>query len=153
MTAAILPATFCPRTVLERKAPVAFRRDYDDGEVAYTFQVTESDEAFVVVSGKGNMPGAHKMVADLNDAVETLGERTVKIWFDVSQNKGAPMRSQFLFAKWFFANRKVVGKGAVVGAGPIERRMASFVCSFAGFKNIKFFEHAADAQRWLYAED
>jgi hypothetical protein len=133
------------------RAPV-FERRYDDGEVAFHFTVDALRDAEMVVTGRGNMAGAHAMIGYLDEAVATLGlAGESRVYFDVSRVRGAPLRTQILFGKWFFKHRSLIGRAAVVGAGPFERRLAAAVCAFAGIRTFRFFETQGDARGWLGA--
>ena len=126
---------------------VLFERRYDDGEVAFCFRVDEARDVEIAVTGRGNMPGAHAMIACLDEAVSTLGiNGTSRVFFDVSRVRGAPLRTQFLFGKWLFGHRRLIGGAAIVGAGPWERRLATAVCTFAGLRSFRFFEAHPEAR-------
>jgi len=129
--------------------PTVFARDYDDGTVRFTFCL-EGDRASVEVFGKGTLPGSEAMIGFLDEAVATVGAaRPFQIYVDLSRVRGAPLRAQWLFGRWFVSHRKYIGAAAIAGAGPVERRIASAVCAMARFKTMRFFEHPVDARKWL----
>jgi len=131
-------------------AVTVLERSYQDDLVRFTVTLDGDDETVVVVRGKGSMPGAHAMLGYLDEAMARLsGARPARFFFDVTGVRGAPLRSQLMFGKWFYRHRKQVTRGVVVGAGPVERRLATAVCSIAGVRNVRFFERAEEARAWL----
>ncbi len=129
----------------------AFQRDYDDGEVRFTIRVDAvSHDTIVVVEGRGNLAGGTAMLACLDEIAARFGSKlSSRFSFDVSRVRGAPMRSQIQFGRWFFAHRHIVSGAAVIGAGPVERRLATAVCAVAGIRNFRFFTDHGEARAWL----
>jgi hypothetical protein len=131
--------------------PPALERHYDDGEVSFDGRLDAGGDVQVTVRGHGNLPGARAMIAFLDEVASHLGGgRSARIHYDISRVHGAPLRAQILFAKWFVSHRRVVSRVAIVGAGPVERRVAAIAS--AGFGNLRFFERDAEARAWLRAD-
>lgn len=125
-------------------------RDYDDGAARWRGRLDSGHRLDVHVTGKGTMPGAHAMVAFLDEVVAALGEGgTARFHYDITGVRGAPLRAQLLFGRWFMRHRAIVERGAIVSTSAFERGFASAVCGIAGVRNVRFFERDADARAWL----
>lgn len=144
-----------------REARAPFVRAYDDGDVRWTCTRAAGDgdgdgvrEVIeLVVRGRGTLAGATRMIEVLDEAIAGAAEDSARLWFDVAQVRGAPLRSQAMFGRWLVRQRHVVHRVVVLGAAPWERRLATFACSVAGFRAFRFFDarDRDEARRWLRA--
>jgi hypothetical protein len=131
-----------------------FERRYDDGEVRFAFGVDEGFMSEIIVIGRGNMPGSRSMLEYLDEAVKRFGvDRASRLFFDLSQVNGGPLRAQIMFGRWLLKHRKIVHRAAVFGAGPWERRLATVACKIAGFKGFRFFTDATTARIWMLEDE
>lgn len=126
-------------------------RSYDDGQVRFTV-TTDGDQVTIVVRGRGTMAGAERMIEYLDEAIAAAGpDRPLRLFFDVANVRGAPVRSQMSFGRWLFGHRRALRRAVVFGAAPWERRLATVACKVGGFDAFRFFdERERDAaRRWL----
>ena len=134
------------------EAAPRLQRRYDDGQVCFVVTADASDQVSIVVRGRGTLAGAERMIEYLDEAIAVAGPgRQLRWFFDVAHVRGAPLRSQVLFGRWLFGQRRAVRRAVVFGAAPWERRLATVACKVGGFDAFRFFDehHAADARRWL----
>jgi hypothetical protein len=135
------------------KAGPLFEQAYDDGKVRFTFTVDEHRDTEIVVDGRGTMPGGIRMIELLDETLARFGaDGGSRFHFDVARVKGSPLRSQLIFGKWLLKRRRAIGRVAVSGAAPLERRLATAVCTIAGFGNLRFFDRRDEARAWLAAD-
>lgn len=133
--------------------PLLVSRRYDDGKVAISFEIDADHNTTVVVVGDGTLGGARAMLGYLDDAVRELGPTFhTRVYFDLSESRGAPLRAQFMFGKWLLGHKRMIARGVVVGARPVERRLAAAAVRIAGLSNVRFFEDGEAARAWLHAE-
>ncbi len=126
---------------------------HDDGKSRIDFLLTELAtgelRAQVRVSGSGTMDGANALVRFLDLAIRAQNTGKANALMDLSDAKDSPIRAQFLLGKWLLTNKSRVGQVAVVGAKPWERKLATFVITFARLDTVAFHEQAPSALRWL----
>lgn len=128
-------------------------RRYDDDKVAISFEIDADHNTTVVVRGDGTLGGARAMLGYLDDAVRELGPTFhSRVFFDLSESRGAPLRAQFMFGKWLLGHKAMIARGVVVGARPLERRIAAAAVRIAGLSNVRFFERADEARAWLHGD-
>ena len=137
----------------ERAAAPLVECHYEDGQSAFDAHAGPTNDVHLVVRGRGTMAGVHAMLDFFAQAEKALGGESARIYYDLTEVRGVPLRSQLLFGKWFLNHRKFVRRAAIVGAGAFERRLASAVCAIAGIRNFRFFDLAPEARAWLFAEE
>lgn len=135
-----------------RVAPL-LERHYEDGESAFDAHVDARGDVHLVVRGRGTMRGVHDMIDFFASAEQALSGRSTRIYYDLTNVRGVPLRAQLVFGKWFLAHRRFVRRAAIVGAGPVERRLAIAVCAIARLDKVRFFEREDDGRAWLLAEE
>ncbi len=138
---------------LEPTADALLERHYDDGESAYDARLDAAGDLHLTVRGRGTMGGMHDMMDFFAAAEKAVAGRPARVYYDLTHARGAPLRAQLVFGKWFFTRRKFVRRAAIVGAGPVERRLATAVCAFARIDRVRFFEQESEGRAWLFAED
>lgn len=133
--------------------PPLVERRYDDGESTYDAHVDAQGDVHIVVRGRGTMRGVHDMIDFFAAAEKAVSGRPTRIYYDLSSVRGVPLRAQLVFGKWFLAHRQFVRRAAIVGAGPVERRLAAAVCAIARIDKVRFFEREAEGRAWLLSEE
>src|SRR5689334_22860507 len=81
-------------------------RTYDDGQVRFVVTADAGDQVTIVVRGRGTQAGAERMIEYLDEALATAPGRQLRLFFDVANVRGAPIRSQMQFGRWLFGHRR-----------------------------------------------
>ena len=131
--------------------PTRYSNRYDDPGVGWCTVVVDSDQVlYVTIQGKGTIPGTRALIA-MFDEVASLREpgETIDVYMDLMGLSKTPLRSQAIMAKWLVANRGLVGRLALVGAKPWERKIAQAVLKVARFDRAAFFKGHSEGTAWL----
>ena len=133
----------------ESTTPI-FERHYDDGSVRFDLVLEPNLHGLIRFSGKGTVGGA-KAFADA--LIEGMGRvpvgQAIEGLVDLSEVSNSPLRSQFVIGKAMMKIRDRLGRAAVFGAKPVERKLVGAVLTIARIKTVQFCETEDEAKRFL----
>jgi hypothetical protein len=131
--------------------PTRYSKRHDDPGVGWFTVVVDADQVlFVAIHGKGTVPGTRALVA-MFDEIATLreGDETLDVFMDLSGLSKTPLRAQAIMGKWLLVNRGLVGRVAIFGAKPWERKITQAILKVARFDRASLFKTRAEAASWL----
>lgn len=135
-------------------SPTRYANRYDDPGVGWFTVVLDADRVlYSTVAGKGTVKGTRALVAMYEEIVALREDgETVDAFMDLTQLSKTPLRAQIILGKWLLTRRALLGRLAVFGAKPWERKIAQAVLKVARFDRAAFFKTQAEAARWLRPE-
>jgi len=131
--------------------PFHYSNRHDDPGAGWATVVLDAQRIlFTKVQGKGSVKGTRAVIAMWDEAEELRqGGEQVDGFLDLEGLTKTPLRAQAILAKWLILHLSQIGRVAIFGARPWERKIARAVMKIARFNRADFFVTREEAGRWL----
>jgi len=132
-----------------RSAPL-LDRTFNSQRGGFHLRVMDDGRIYLRAFGKGSVENAHAGVAYMEEVFYTVPKMTFEALGDLRELSGSPIRVQFILGKWLRRRREHFTRGAIYGASPWERRLASAALVIARMTDVvRFTRTEAEARAFL----